>query len=173
MHFAFTTSEQQHSQQRIQHTSHATLLQGPAPTPSTGPDSRAEERLPREVIQQLRDVVFGFDTFYVTGVENYEANGVLFKGNLRGRSPADAFARTSKRFQVTHTDSMHGLLVRPLCHPWVAQTVLHKAPPMASQRKHCPIYTLPPCASAAAETVLDPKPEGLQLLSMPQLTAIL
>ena len=58
-------------------------------------------QLPREVIQQLRDVVFGFDTFYVTSVENYQANGVLFKGNLRGRSPAEAYARTAKRFQVT------------------------------------------------------------------------
>ncbi len=58
-------------------------------------------QLPREVIQQLRDVVFGFDTFYITGVENYQANGVLFKGNLRGRSPAESYARTAKRFQVT------------------------------------------------------------------------
>lgn len=65
-------------------------------------------QLPKEVIQQLRDVVFGFDTFYVTSVENYQANGVLFKGNLRGRSPAESYTRTAKRFQVTaHHSRMH------------------------------------------------------------------
>lgn len=57
-------------------------------------------QLPREVIQQLRDVVFGFDTFYVTSVENYQANGVLFKGNLRGRTAAESYARTAARLQV-------------------------------------------------------------------------
>ena len=57
-------------------------------------------QLPREVIQQLRDVVFGFDTFYVTGVENYQANGVLFKGNLRGRSAAESYTRTAARLKV-------------------------------------------------------------------------
>ena len=57
-------------------------------------------QLPREVIQQLRDVVFGFDTFYVTSVENYQANGVLFKGNLRGRSVAESYSRTSARLKV-------------------------------------------------------------------------
>ena len=77
------------------------LLQGTSPSPLPG-DARSDVQLPREVIQQLRDVVFGFDTFYVTAVENYQANGVLFKGNLRGRSPADSYARTAKRFQVTN-----------------------------------------------------------------------
>lgn len=57
-------------------------------------------QLPREVIQQLRDVVFGFDTFYVTSVENYQANGVLFKGNLRGRSAAESYTRTAARLKV-------------------------------------------------------------------------
>lgn len=57
-------------------------------------------QLPGEVIQQLRDVVFGFDTFYVTSVENYQANGVLFKGNLRGRSAAESYTRTAARLQV-------------------------------------------------------------------------
>lgn len=57
-------------------------------------------QLPREVIQQLRDVVFGFDTFYVTSVENYQANGVLFKGNLRGRNPAESYTRTAARLKV-------------------------------------------------------------------------
>ncbi len=85
-------------------------------------------QLPREVIQQLRDVVFGFDTFYVTSVENYQANGVLFKGNLRGRSPAEAYARTAKRFQVTpNCATMHSehanhepvLLMSEVFHCWI------------------------------------------------------
>lgn len=63
-------------------------------------DRQQNMQLPREVIQQLRDVVFGFDTFYVTGVENYQANGVLFKGNLRGRSAAESYSRTSSRLKV-------------------------------------------------------------------------
>ena len=65
----------------------------------TAPDKQLQ--LPTEVIQQLRDVVFGFDTFYVTSVENYQANGVLFKGNLRGRSPAESYKRTAARLKVT------------------------------------------------------------------------
>lgn len=84
-------------------------------------------QLPREVIQQLRDVVFGFDTFYVTSVENYQANGVLFKGNLRGRSPAEAYARTAKRFQVTTTcatihstqNAYHELFMSGQVHCWI------------------------------------------------------
>ena len=67
-------------------------------TPRTPSDK--ELQLPTEVVQQLRDVVFGFDTFYVTSVENYQANGVLFKGNLRGRSPAESYKRTAARLKV-------------------------------------------------------------------------
>lgn len=77
----------------------------PSSSPATlSGESKSDMQLPREVIQQLRDVVFGFDTFYVTSVENYQANGVLFKGNLRGRSPAEAYARTAKRFQTVMGD---------------------------------------------------------------------
>lgn len=70
---------------------------------SVSEEPKADMQLPREVIQQLRDVVFGFDTFYVTSTENYQANGVLFKGNLRGRSASDSYTRTAKRFQVNST----------------------------------------------------------------------
>lgn len=41
-------------------------------------------QLPREVIKEIREKVFSFDSFFVTATENYEADGVLFKGNLRG-----------------------------------------------------------------------------------------
>ncbi|GAB4819570.1 hypothetical protein N2152v2_006616 [Parachlorella kessleri] len=55
-------------------------------------------QLPREVVQRLRDSVFGFE-FFVTGVENYQANGVLFRGNLRG-DPAAAYAKLAARLKA-------------------------------------------------------------------------
>jgi hypothetical protein len=56
-------------------------------------------RLPADVIKRLRDTVFGFDTFFVTGVENYDADGVLFKGNLRG-DPQKSFLKLELRLKV-------------------------------------------------------------------------
>jgi hypothetical protein len=56
-------------------------------------------QLPSDVIQRLRNVIFGFD-FFVTTVENYQANGVLFKGNLRG-DPAVAYDRIAARLRVS------------------------------------------------------------------------
>ena len=67
---------------------------------STG--TAAPERglqLPRDVIERLRTSVFGFDTLFVTSVENYEANGVLFKGNLRGDAAA-LYPRMASRLKV-------------------------------------------------------------------------
>jgi hypothetical protein len=61
-------------------------------------------QLPREVIQRLKDAVFGFDTFFVTGTENYEANGVLFQGNLRG-DPKVAYPKMNSRLQAELGDA--------------------------------------------------------------------
>lgn len=55
-------------------------------------------QLPTQVIQRLRNVIFGFD-FFVTSVENYQANGVIFKGNLRGDA-SDAYDRIAARLKV-------------------------------------------------------------------------
>lgn len=55
-------------------------------------------QLPPEVIQRLRNVIFGFD-FFVTSVENYQANGVIFKGNLRG-DPSVVYDRIATRLKV-------------------------------------------------------------------------
>ncbi|KAL3682049.1 hypothetical protein R1sor_000071 [Riccia sorocarpa] len=67
-------------------------------SPLPGVKSSSEGvRLPKEVIDSLRDQVFGFDTFFVTGQEPYEA-GVLFKGNLRGE-PGKSFTKLEKRLQ--------------------------------------------------------------------------
>ena len=66
---------------------------------STGePRQDRNLQLPSEVIQRLRNVIFGFD-FFVTKVENYQANGVIFKGNLRG-DPAVAYGRIAARLKV-------------------------------------------------------------------------
>ncbi|XP_021769161.1 probable zinc metalloprotease EGY2, chloroplastic isoform X2 [Chenopodium quinoa] len=54
-------------------------------------------RIPKETIDILRDQVFGFDTFFVTGQEPYEG-GVLFKGNLRGVA-SESYEKLSKRLQ--------------------------------------------------------------------------
>jgi hypothetical protein len=41
-------------------------------------------QLPPDIIRKIKEYCFSFDTFFVTATENYQANGVLFKGNLRG-----------------------------------------------------------------------------------------
>uniref|UniRef100_A0A7N0UBL3 Peptidase M50 domain-containing protein n=1 Tax=Kalanchoe fedtschenkoi TaxID=63787 RepID=A0A7N0UBL3_KALFE len=55
------------------------------------------ERISKEVIDILKDQVFGFDTFFVTSQEPYEG-GVLFKGNLRGTA-AKSYEKITKRLQ--------------------------------------------------------------------------
>ena len=64
--------------------------------------------LSRDVVDRLRSTVFGFDTFFVTSVENYDADGVLFKGNLRGK-PEAAQAALKRRLKVllAHATSHH------------------------------------------------------------------
>ncbi len=57
-------------------------------------------QLPKEVIERLRYTVFGFDTFWVTQVDNYDQDGVVFKGNVRGRDPAVAFQKMKQRMKV-------------------------------------------------------------------------
>ncbi|CAM8913601.1 unnamed protein product [Rhodiola kirilowii] len=57
----------------------------------------AFERISKEVIDVLKDQVFGFDTFFVTSQEPYEG-GVLFKGNLRGTA-AKSYEKITKRLQ--------------------------------------------------------------------------
>ncbi|BBN01028.1 zinc metalloprotease EGY, chloroplastic [Marchantia polymorpha subsp. ruderalis] len=67
-------------------------------SPLPGVKSSSETaRLPKEVIDTLRDQVFGFDTFFVTGQEPYEG-GVLFKGNLRGEA-GKSYTKLEKRLQ--------------------------------------------------------------------------
>lgn len=44
--------------------------------------------LDKDTLETLRNQVFGFDTYFVTGYEQYPGKGVLFKGNLRGEATA-------------------------------------------------------------------------------------
>mmetsp|Transcript_32013 Transcript_32013/g.80858 ORF Transcript_32013/g.80858 Transcript_32013/m.80858 type:complete len:477 (+) Transcript_32013:188-1618(+) len=54
--------------------------------PAEVPGGDGQLALSKDVIDKLRATVFTFDSFFVTSVENYDANGVLFKGNLRGKA---------------------------------------------------------------------------------------
>lgn len=77
------------------------------PSPSSGgpengspaPEAGSDLVLSKEVIDKLRGTVFTFDTFFVTSVENYDANGVLFKGNLRGKA-AESQSKLKSRLQA-------------------------------------------------------------------------
>ncbi|XP_076919419.1 putative zinc metalloprotease EGY2, chloroplastic [Bidens hawaiensis] len=68
--------------------------------------------IPKETIDILKDQVFGFDTFFITSQEPYEA-GVLFKGNLRG-SAAVSYKKIDKRLHDTFGDQYKlFLLINP------------------------------------------------------------
>ncbi|KAK9830008.1 hypothetical protein WJX72_009165 [[Myrmecia] bisecta] len=75
----------------------------PAEERSEQPEASTSEpvnlQLPPAVVSRLRDTVFGIDSFFVTSVENYQANGVLFKGNLRGKDPAKAYSIIARRLK--------------------------------------------------------------------------
>ncbi|CAI5505411.1 unnamed protein product [Closterium sp. Naga37s-1] len=82
----------------------------PAPPPIDDPLSSEpppefpspDLKLPRAVIDSLRDRVFGFDTFFVTDMEPYEG-GVLFRGNLRGDSER-AYTKLTARLKEVYGD---------------------------------------------------------------------
>jgi len=54
----------------------------------------------QQVVERLKYTVFGFDTFYVTSVENYKSDGVVFKGNMRGKDPQASYQKMSARMKV-------------------------------------------------------------------------
>ncbi|KAK1415520.1 hypothetical protein QVD17_31303 [Tagetes erecta] len=73
-----------------------------SPLPGVKPQLDDIIMIPKETIDILKDQVFGFDTFFITSQEPYEA-GVLFKGNLRG-SAAVSYTKIEKRLQDTFGD---------------------------------------------------------------------
>ncbi|KAK1272246.1 hypothetical protein QJS04_geneDACA014653 [Acorus gramineus] len=69
-------------------------------------------KIPKATIDILKDQVFGFDTFFVTSQEPYEA-GVLFKGNLRGNA-GRSYEKIVKRMQDRFGDQYKlFLLINP------------------------------------------------------------
>lgn len=44
--------------------------------------------------------MFGFDTFWVTGVDNYQSDGVVFRGNVRGKDPQATYQKLRERAKV-------------------------------------------------------------------------
>lgn len=62
--------------------------------------SDAPLQIPRDVIEKLRSNVFSFDTFFVTSVDNYGENGVIFRGNVRSSAdPIEIQSKLSLRLQ--------------------------------------------------------------------------
>ena len=43
----------------------------------------------------------GFDTMWVTSVDNYQQDGVIFKGNVRNKDPSAAYAKMKQRLAVS------------------------------------------------------------------------
>ncbi|KAL8093610.1 putative zinc metalloprotease EGY2, chloroplastic [Apium graveolens] len=84
-----------------------------SPLPGVKPQLLDERiTIPKETIDMLRDQVFGFDTFFVTGQEPYEG-GVLFKGNLRGEA-AKSYEKMAKRLKDRFDDQFKlFLLINP------------------------------------------------------------
>lgn len=64
----------------------------------------ANLRVSKEVIETLRNQVFGFDTMWVTSVDNYQADGVVFKGNIRSKDIQAAYAKLKERLAVSRAD---------------------------------------------------------------------
>lgn len=81
-------------------------------TEVAAPPSNAELLIPKDVIERLKYSVFGFDTFWVTSVEDYPPEGVVFKGNMRGKDPAAAYKKMADRMKAELGDKFQLLLVR-------------------------------------------------------------
>jgi hypothetical protein len=71
----------------------------------------ADLQIPQAVIAKLRNSVFSLDTLFVTEVENYGAEGVLFKGNFRG-NPAEGAAKMRKKLKDQLGDSYRLFLLQ-------------------------------------------------------------
>jgi len=64
------------------------------------PGENKNLQIPKDVLERLKFTVFGYDTFWVTSVENYEADGVIFKGNMRAKDTAAAYAKMCDRLKA-------------------------------------------------------------------------
>ena len=76
----------------------------PSKPPSVIGEDQPDLKLSRDIIEQLKNKVFSFDTFYVTSVENYQEDGVVFKGNTRGKDIQLSFDKLQTRLAETLGD---------------------------------------------------------------------
>ena len=72
---------------------------------------RTDLQMPRDVVEALKFSVFGYDTLWVTQVDNYKAEGVVFKGNLRAKDPQAAYERLAARLKDAVGDAWQIFLV--------------------------------------------------------------
>jgi len=49
--------------------------------------------------------VFGYDTLWVTSVDNYQESGVVFKGNLRAKDPQAAYLKMKEKLRAEMGDA--------------------------------------------------------------------
>lgn len=73
---------------------------------------RADLQIPKEVIEKLRYSVFGYDTLWVTSVDNYDENGVVFKGNLRAKDPAAGYEKMKEKLKTVLGDDWQIFLLQ-------------------------------------------------------------
>lgn len=90
-----STDSSQQQQPSEQSSSTTTTADSSNPT-IAGADSQ-QLQVSKEVIETLRNKVFGFDTMWVTSVDNYQQDGVIFKGNVRNKDPSAAYAKMKQR----------------------------------------------------------------------------
>lgn len=93
-----SSTEQPQQQQDALSTSSPTATESGNPK-IAGADA-AQLQVSKEVIETLRNRVFGFDSMWVTSVDNYQQDGVVFKGNIRSKDPKVAYAKLKERLMV-------------------------------------------------------------------------
>eukprot|EP00798_Chlamydomonas_sp_ICE-L_P006603 gene6603-3257_t len=70
-----------------------------------------ELQMPKEVIERMKSTVFGYDTMWVTSVENYSMDGVVFKGNIRSKDIPGMYQKLCDRMKNELGDGYRLFLV--------------------------------------------------------------
>ncbi|KAJ7544355.1 hypothetical protein O6H91_09G075000 [Diphasiastrum complanatum] len=110
---------------------------------------RQQEKIPKSILDIIRDQVFSFDTFFPTGQEPYEG-GVLFTGNLRGDS-AKSYTKLANRLKDKFGDNYYlFLLLNPMDNKPVAAVI----PSEALRSESAPVPEWLAAASFGLLTVL-------------------
>eukprot|EP00892_Ulva_mutabilis_P008227 jgi/Ulvmu1/5777/UM025_0031.1 len=137
---------------------------GSEPSEAAVAEDKEGYQLPSEVVSRLRDTVFGFDTFFVTSTENYQADGVLFKGNLRG-DPAESFKKMERRLK----DQLGDKYVLFLLEDQKETPVVVVLPRAAVEFEDSPVASIPVAILFALVTLIT----ALSANGVPFLNAVL